>query len=171
MNFIHSNGMLGFVYRYECIDKDGNVKWTMREENLIPDVGRDYFLNAGLNGGTQYSTWYIGLYEANRTPVSADTMTSLIADCQESTSYTTTGNARLTLNDDALSAGVWSNVGSPAEFTFTASKTIYGGFVSSNATRSSTSGLLLSAVKNSSPKTIETGEILRVTAGLSLITA
>lgn len=169
-DLIHSKGVLGFVYHYECIGLDGKLKWESREENLIPDVGRDYILNAALNGGTQYTTWYIGLYEANRTPIVSDTMATLIADCQESVSYASPGNLRLTLEDGALSGGVWSNLASVAEFTFTAAKTIRGGFISSNAARGSTAGMLLSAVKNSTDKPIEIGEILRVTAGLSLTT-
>jgi hypothetical protein len=170
MNFIHSNGTLGFVYTYQCFDKERKLKWELREENLIPNVGRDYFLNAALNGGTQYNTWYIGLYEADRTPVVADTMATLMADCQEITTYVSVGGARLELIDDPLSNGVWSNIGTVAEFTFNASKTVRGGFVCSNASQGSSAGLLLSAVKNSTAKGVDSGEILRVTAGLSLTT-
>lgn len=171
MNLLHSDGKLGFVYVYECIGVDGEVKWVAREENLIPDVGRDYVLNAALNGGAQFSTWYIGLYEANRTPIVSDTMVTLMADCQEIVSYTSPGNLRLALTDDPLSGGVWSNLGTKAEFAFTAAKDVYGGFVCSNAAQGSSAGLLLSAVKNGSPKPVENGEILRVTAGLSLTTS
>lgn len=168
MNLVHSNSVLGLVYHFQCFDKDGRLKWESREENLIPDVGRDYFLNAALNGGTQYSTWYIGLYEADRTPEALDTLATLIADCQEITTYTTTASQRLELVDDALSSGVWSNFSNVAEFEFTADKTVRGGFICSNVSQGGTTGVLLSAVKASSPKTIETDEILRVTAGLSL---
>lgn len=170
MDLIH-RAHLGFVYVYECLDVHGNLKWRMREENIIPDVGRDYLLTAGLLGGSQLSSWYIGIYENARTPVVGDTMASLLADAGESTSYTTIANARLTLVPDALSAGVFSNAGSPAEFAFTAAKSINGGFITSNITRGSTSGTLLSAVRNSSAKPVGIGEILRVTAGLSLVTA
>lgn len=170
MNLVHAEGKLGFVYHWECIDTKGNTKWRMTTHNLIPDVGRDYLLNAGLNGGAQYNTWYIGIYEANRVPVVSDTMATLIADCQESQAYTSPGNLRLTLVDDALSNGVWSNATTPAEFAFTAAKSIYGGFLSSNSAQLNTTGLLLSAVHNGTAKSVLAGEILRVTAGLSLTT-
>lgn len=161
---------LGFVYSWECVDAHGRKKWAMQSKNLIPNVGRDYILNAALNGGVQFSTWYIGLYEANRTPIATDTMASFIADCQEITTYTSTGGLRLELQDAPLSDGIWSNATSPAEFTFTATKTVRGGFISSNAVQGATAGLLLSAVQNSSPKVVENGEILRVVAGLTLLT-
>lgn len=166
--FLHSAGKLGFVYEYECIGTDGKVKWRSREENLIPDVGRDYLLSAALLGGSQLSSWFIGLYENSRTNSVSDTMTTLMADAGEITAYTTSGSNRLALTPDALSGGVFSNLGNRAEFTFTSTKTVRGGFISSTSTQGSTAGLLLSLVANSSPKTVDPGEILRVTAGLSM---
>lgn len=169
-DLIHSHGRLGFVFVYECIGRDGKLKWRTREENLIPDVGRDYLLNAGLLGGSQLSSWFIGLYANARSNAVGDTMTSLMADAGEITNYVTTGNNRLVLTPDALSNGVFSNQGNPAEFEATANFTVRGGFISSIAPRGGTAGTLLSLVANASPKTVETGEILRVTAGLSLLT-
>ena len=168
MDLIHKTH-IGFVYVYECFDADGRLKWRDLEENIIPDVGRDYLLNAGLLSGAQLPNWYIGLYENTRTPLAGDTMTSLLADCGEVTTYTSSGSLRLALTG-SLSAGVFSNIASPAEFVFTAAKTIKGGFIASSAAQGATSGTLLSAVANSSPKSVGIGETLRVTAGLSLTT-
>jgi hypothetical protein len=164
------NVKIGFVYDFECIGVDGEVRWTAREENLIPDVGRDYILNAALTGGSQLSTWYIGLYENTHVPVVSDTMTSLLADAGEITTYTSAGSLRLQLQAGALSAGVYSNVATKAEFVFTANKSVRGGFIASSAAQGATSGTLLSAVYNSSAKAVNAGETLRVTAGLSLTT-
>lgn len=169
-DLIHSHGRLGFVFVYECIGRDGKLKWRTREENLIPDVGRDYLLNAGLLGGSQLSSWFIGLYANARSNAVTDTMATLMADAGEVTQYTNVGGNRLALTPDALSSGVFSNLGTPAEFEMTANVTVRGGFISSTSTQSSAAGTLLSLVANASPKTVETGEILRVTAGLSLIT-
>ena len=168
MDLIHKTH-IGFVYVYECFDADGRLKWRDLEENIIPDVGRDYLLNAGLLSGAQLPNWYIGLDENTRTPLAGDTMTSLLADCGEVTTYTSSGSLRLALTG-SLSAGVFSNIASPAEFVFTAAKTIKGGFIASSAAQGATSGTLLSAVANSSPKPVGIGETLRVTAGLSLTT-
>lgn len=168
-DLIHSSAKLGFVYVFECIGRDGRLKWRERQENLIPDVGRDYLLNAGLLGGSQLSSWFIGLYANARTNAVTDTMTTLMADAGEITDYTTAGSNRLALTPDALSNGVFSNLGNPAEFEATADFTVRGGFITSNATQGSTAGTLLSLVANASPKPVETGEILRVTAGLSLL--
>jgi hypothetical protein len=168
---LHELARIGFVYDLTCIGRDGQVKWHERVENLIPNVGRDYILSSALLGGSQLTSWFIGLYENARTPVAADTMTTLIADCGELTTYTTEGTNRLTLTPDALSGGVFSNLGTPADFVFTADRTVRGGFISSNATRGATVGTLLSAVQLSTPKAITTGETLQVVAGLSLTTS
>lgn len=169
MDLIHQ-AHIGFVYVYECFDTNGKLKWRDREENLIPNVGRDYILTAALLAGSQLPNWYISLYENTRTPLVSDTMTTLMADCGEVTTYTSAGSLRLALTPDALSSGVFSNLSTPAEFVFTAAKTIKGGFITSSSAWGSTSGTLLSAVANTSPKTVGIGETLRVTAGLSLTT-
>jgi len=159
-----------FIYHFESYSPDGVLLAEWEQRNLIPDAGRDYLLNSALNGASQLSTWYIGLFGANRTPASADTMTLFLADCDESTAYTTTANARLALTPDALSGGVWSNVGTKAEFTFASADSIYGAFITSGGTRASTAGLLLSATKFDTMQAQPIGSILRVSAGLSFVT-
>lgn len=169
MDFIHK-GHIGFVYVMECVGKDGRVKWRAREENLIPNQGRDYILTSSLLSGAQLPSWYIGLYETAYAPVASETLLTLLANVTESTDYTSLGSLRLELTPSALSNGVFSNIDSPAEFEFTAAKTVHGGFIASSSGQGATAGTLLSVVANSSPKPVEAGEILRVTAGLSLTT-
>lgn len=168
MDFKHSSSQLGFVYHFECVSSAGEVLWRTREENIIPNEGRDYILNAALNGGAQFSNWYIGLYEGNYAPQPSDTMATFVAAATEITAYTET--ARALLVDAPLSAGLYANSVTKAEFTFSAAKTVRGGFISSGSVKGGTTGVLLSAVLASSPKPVNAGEILRVVAGLSLVT-
>jgi hypothetical protein len=157
---------IGFRYKFEHI-RNGVVIDTEVVDNIIPDEGRDYLMNAGLNAGTQFSTWYIGLYENNYTPVDGDTMATFPASAGElTTSYDET--ARVTLVDGALDDGLWGNVASPAEFTFNATKTVRGGFISSGSVKNGTTGVLLSAVKAGTAKNVEDTDVLRVTAGITL---
>lgn len=167
MDFIHSNH-LGFVYHLECVSPAGEALWSERWENIIPNEGRDYILNAALNAGAQFGTWYIGVYEGNYTPQATDTMATFVASATEITAYSEA--ARPTLVDAPLEAGLFANTVTKAEFTFTSDKTVRGGFISSGSVKGGTTGVLLSAVLGSSPKTVGVGEILRVTAGLSLVT-
>jgi hypothetical protein len=155
-----------FMYKFEHI-RNGEVIDTEVVKNIIPTEGIDFILNAALNGGTQFSTWYIGLFEANYTPLAADTMATFPASATETTTaYDET--TRVALVDGALAAGLWSNAASPAEFTFNASKTIYGGFISSGSTKGGTTGVLLSAVKAATSKAVVDNDVLRITAGITL---
>ena len=69
---------LGFVFDFEIVGLDGAVRDKFSQENIIPNVGRDYMLNAALAGGSAVSSWYIGLYENVRVPVASDTMVTLL---------------------------------------------------------------------------------------------
>lgn len=160
---------LGFIYRIEHIGADGKVISVEVIENLIPDVGRDYILTSSLLAGSQYPAFYIGLYTASRTPVVGDDLTSFLTDADESVSYD--GTVRLTLTPDALSNGLYSNTGTPAEFDYdTLTETVTGGFITSSSARGTSTGLLLSAVLFPTPKILAVGESLKVTAGLQLVT-
>jgi hypothetical protein len=67
-----------------------------------------------------------------------------------------------------LASGLWSNAASPAEFTMNAPKTIYGGFITSGSVKAGTTGVLLSAVKAGTSKPVIAGDVLKVTAGITL---
>jgi hypothetical protein len=160
---------VGFVYTVEIIGKDGKVKSSEAIHNLMPDVGRDYFLNAALTGGSAYSTWYIGLFGNDYTPVAASTMSTIIDEAGEVTAYDST--TRIKLEPDALDSGVYSNSETKAEFLATGDMTVRGGFITSGSAQGGSTGLLLSAVLFTSPKVLEEGETLNVIAGLALATS
>lgn len=159
---------VGFVYDLDHISADGTLKESERAYNLIPTAGVEYLLNATMAGGAQFSTWYLGLFENDRTIVASDTMATLIADCGESSAYG--GTDRLVASFAEADSGTVTTVASPTEFTFTGAATIRGAFLTTGVLINGTAGLLLSAVKFASPKVMASGEILRVPAGLSLIT-
>lgn len=160
---------IGFVYRFEHLSVDGDVLSIDETHNLIPDQGRDYLLNAGLLAGSQFSNWYVGIYEGSYAPQPTDTMATFAAAATEiTTAYSETSRGRLV--PDALAGGVYANAATPLTFTFTTATAVRGGFISSGSVKGGTTGVLLSAVLASSPKSVGIGESLRVTAGLSLVT-
>jgi hypothetical protein len=161
----HGHGRIGFRYVFEHI-RDGVVIDTEIVDNIIPAEGIAYILNAAVNGGAQFTSWYIGIFEANYTPLTGDTMATFPASSTESTAYDEA--ARVPLVDGALASGLWSNAASPAEFTMNAPKTIYGGFITSGSVKAGTTGVLLSAVKAGTSKPVIAGDVLKVTAGITL---
>jgi hypothetical protein len=156
----------GFIYTVECIDKDGNVKWTEQVHNIIPTEGWNYFINAAMANAVRYSSWYVGLYVNNYAPVAGDTMATLAVSGSESVAYSEPNRPAFTL--DPVANGLVTNYIAPAEFTFTADTTLRGGFITSSSVKGGTTGLLLSAALFSTPRSVLTGEGLRVKAGVQL---
>jgi hypothetical protein len=169
MNFQHGKGEIGFVYYLEHVGVDGSLISKERIENIIPGVGRDYILSSSLMSGAQYATFYIGLHGTDYDPLAGDDMASLLAAVTETTEYVSA--TRKAMVPDALANGLFSNAGTPAVFEFNGSATVRGGFITSNSVKLNGTGLLLSAVLFPSPKVLATGESLKVTGGISLITA
>lgn len=161
----------GMVYTVEHLDRYGNTKSVEQAFNIIPNVGLDYILGSSFKGVSQYSSWYLGAYTAARTPVATDTMTTLMADCSEDTVYTVVAGARQTIAFPAVDTGVLTTVDYPNTLVFPGASTIRGLFVTSNVTRGSNAGLLVSAVLLPSPKVMAALESLKVVVGFALVSA
>lgn len=154
----------GFVYDFELV-RGGQVVDRWQQHNLMPTEGLNYLLNILFKGTSPAAAWYIALYEGDYTPVDEDVAADFATNATECTAYTPSTRPAFTAG--TVSGGAVDNSASVAEFTFTSDKTIYGGSMHSVATKSALTGTLLSAVKFASPKTCETGDVLRVTAGLT----
>jgi hypothetical protein len=156
---------LGFTYEVEHL-RNGELIGYEKVHNLVPLEGRQHILSIIGNAGTQVTTWYIGLFEGNYTPVSGDTAATFPASATECTAYSE--SVRQEWVEAAPSAGVITNSASKASFTANATKTVYGGFLSSSSVKGGTSGTLLSAGRFSTSKAVDSGDILRVTGSLTL---
>jgi len=165
---MNTNLKARFRYLVEVV-KDGVVTDSEVVDNLMPTEGLNHMLGVTLKAVTQAATWYIGLYEGNYTPVAGDTAATFPASATETTTYAE--STRVEFNEGSITAGAVDNSANRAEFTFNAAKTVYGGFISSASAKGGVTGALLSAVKFSSPKVLEIGAILRVTAGFTLASA
>ncbi len=156
----------GFLYTVETI-KDGKVIDTEVVHNLLPIEGLNYLISTGLKAGSAFTSWYVGLYEGDYTPVPGDTMAAFPGAATELTAYDESTRRALTLG--AVASGAVDNAASKAEFTgSTNGKLAMGGFVASAPAKGATTGVLISAVRFTSPKALDDGTILRVTAGFSI---
>lgn len=163
-----SNSILGtgFTYKVEVI-KDGEVIESSIEHNLIPQQGVDHIASLIRGAGaTPISSWYLGVFEGNYTPTAGVTAADLQTTVVESQAYDET--TRLAWTNTFDGTALISNASAVAEFTMSSTKTIYGAFIVSSATKGGTGGLLLSIARFSTAKQVEDGTILRITAGLSL---
>jgi hypothetical protein len=97
-------------------------------------------------------------------------MTTLLANGSEiTTAYSE--STRPLFVPDSISNGLYANYGSPAEFNFTSSATVRGGFITSGSAKGNSTGLLLSAALFSSARTVAAGEMVRVSGGMQTVSA
>jgi len=162
----------GGVYRIECFDKDGKLKWVAEDHNLVVNQGLQYMCGTGLTSVSQITTWYLGLYgaAASNTPAAGDTMASH-AGWTEITPYSngtrpTCSFATATTADPSVA----TNSASPATFNINATATVGGAFLVSDNTKGGSTGTLFSASDFSSPgdRSVVSGDTLNVTYTFSL---
>jgi hypothetical protein len=164
------------VYHVVCRDKDGNLKWEEKFDNLVNAVGKQLMLDTLLSGSA-YTTVgpFLGLISgASPTFAAADTMTSH-SGWTEFTNYTVGGSAvrGTAVFTSATSSGTTpSNVttksASAITYTITgAGGTVGGCFLVTGSgavsTQSSTAGTLYSAGAFSTAKVTTSGDTVSVT--------
>ena len=160
------------VYKIQCHDKDGNLKWEDEAPNLVVNVGLQD-MNAKYFTGVAYTaTWFIGLYGAgaSNTPAAGDTMSSH-AGWTEVTAYSQATRPACTFGTPTTAnPSVATNSASPATFSINATTTVGGAFLTSNSTIGGTTGTLYSAADFSAPgdRAVINGDTLSVTYTLSL---
>jgi len=160
------------VYKIQCHDKDGNLKWEDEAPNLVVNVGLQD-MNAKYFTGVAYTaTWFIGLYGAgaSNTPAAGDTMSSH-AGWTEVTAYSQATRPACTFGTPTTAnPSVATNSASPATFSINATTTVGGAFLTSNSTIGGTTGTLYSAADFSAPgdRAVTNGDTLSVTYTLSL---
>jgi hypothetical protein len=168
----HLGGAKG-RYEVKCFDAAGNLKWEEGFDNLVVNGGLQA-MNTDFFAGSSYSaTWYLGLITgpgASNTYAATDTMASH-SGWSENTSYSQANRVTCSFGTaTTANPSVMSNSGSPAVFSMNGSATIAGAFLTSNNTKSGTTGTLFSAANFSSPgdRVVVSGDTLTVTYTFSL---
>lgn len=160
--------LVGGKYHVEHL-RGGEVIDAFDCDNLVTNEGLNSLLNVYLQAATQITTWYLGVFEGNYTPVATDTAATFVASATESTAYTAT--ARQAWTPATASGQSITNSANKASFTFNATKTIYGAFLSSASAQSATTGVLFSAAKFSAAKSVVANDQLLLTYTFSATSA
>lgn len=160
------------VYTMQCFDKDGNLKWEAECPNLVVNGGLQDMNNKYFLGSAYTATWYIGLYGSGSTnnPAAGDTMSSH-AGWTEVVPYSQATRPACTFaTPTTANPSVATNSASPAVYTINATATVGGAFLTSNSTKSGTTGTLYSASDFTTPgdRSVVSGDTLNVTYTLSL---
>ena len=151
---------LGGVFQCELV-RNGEVIDIWETPNLVVNEGLNHILDSVFHGSSQITTWYIGLFEANYTPLATVTAATITAASTECTAYDE--STRQAYVEAAASSQSITNSASKATFTFNATKTIYGAFLASASAKSATSGTLMSAAQFGSSKAVVDDDQLLVT--------
>jgi hypothetical protein len=142
------------------IVRAGKVIDEFEADNLIVNQGLDHILGVEFTGVSQISSWYLAPFTGNYVPVATDTAASIPGNATEATAYSAVTRVPFAGVESGQQA---TNSASPAVFVFTSILTIYGAFLSSASTKSSTSGILFSAAQFSTPKSVGVGDQLLLT--------
>lgn len=158
----------GGVFRIQCLDPNGNLKWEAESHNLVVNVGlQDMNTKYFTNSGTYNAAWYIGLIQgpSAATIAATDTLASHIG-WTEFTAYT--GSRKAATFGSASAADPSIIATSPAaSFSITGSGDVVGAFLTNDA--STNSGLLFSASNfTGGNRSVSNGDTLNVTYTFNL---
>lgn len=160
----HASG----VYTVECFDRNGNLKWRDTIDNLVTTGGKNDALDKYLAGSAYTAAWYLGLISSTSYttgPAAGDTMASHGGWTEDATysnaNRPTTAWSAASSGSKALSAALAFNINGTA--------TIKGCFLTSNNTKSGTTGILYSAgLFTGGDKAVANGDTLNVSYTASL---
>lgn len=143
------------------IIRNGKVIDEFEDHNLVVNEGLNAMLETNFRGGTQITSWFLGIFEGNYTPVGTVTAATIVAASTECTAYTQ--STRPAYTTVAAASQSLTNAASRGTYTFNATKTIYGAFLISNSAKSSTTGTLFSAARFGTAKNVESGDEMLLT--------
>ncbi len=161
------------LYRVECYDRHGALKWVEEVPNIVVDEGLDDLLDKYFKGSAYTAAHYVGLVDnANFTAYAAGDVAGQINGTNgwdELTAYTESNRPSLTLGSVASKSV--DNSASKAQFSINATHTVRGAFVVTNNTKAGTTGTLYGAADFSSARSVENGDTVNVTVTLTAASA
>lgn len=158
---IHGGG----VFTVQCHDKEGNLKWEVKQPNLVVNEGLA-FMNDSFFSGVGYDAgWYLGLISGTAPSISGgDTLASHGGWTEVPVTSGYSGNRKAITFGSATSAdpSVITNP-SAAQFSMLGTYVVSGAFLCTVA--SGTSGTLFSASAFEAPgdRSVVSGDTLNVT--------
>lgn len=152
-------------FKIEHFNRAGELLGTYDVPNGIVDEGLNHILETQFNGGSPVTAWYIGLVNnaSYSAFANADVMNSH-AGWIEATAY-----AEATRPEWTAGSATGRSITNAAvvDFSVNATITFKGIFITSNATKGGTTGILWSTAAFSSPVSASNGDTLKVTYTVS----
>lgn len=140
--------------------------------NIVVDQGLNHLLDVAISNGTQQSTWYVGIFKNNYSPVAGDTASDFAGAGKGNEANAEIDEAvRQTYVEPGVSNKAITNTASPAVFTANTSVSIWGGFLISDNVLGGTSGVLLAASRFPAVRNLINTDILNITYELQIADA
>jgi hypothetical protein len=147
------------AYKLVCLNPDGSVAWEESFPNGQTTAGLTHALATELGGGTQITTWFVGLISATGfTGLNVADTTSSHTGWQEVTSYNEA--TRPQWSPGAAAGGAITGPTANG-FTLNASGTALGAFLCSSSTKGGSSGVLWAHGEFSQPRQYVPGQVLQ----------
>jgi hypothetical protein len=148
-------------------DADGNLIAEHDTANGITNVGKNKILDDMFNDGTQTAnaSWYIGLIDNSGYTALADTDT--MASHSGWNEFTTYSEANRVAWGSGAAASQSTTNSTPATFNITGSATVKGVFITTNNTKSGSTGTLWATALFSADVPVSNGDQLKVTYTVS----
>lgn len=148
-----------------CVAKRGEP--FEYEQNLVVNQGLNYILQAAVGETAGIANWYIALFSGDVTPLASWTAANFTANSTEWTDYDE--STRQAWDNAVVASQGVDSFASKASFTSSSDgQTVRGAALISASAKSATTGTLMAAIRLSSDKSLDTGEILDVGYGLQL---
>ncbi len=158
------------VYRFECFDKDGRLKWTEEVPNIVVNAGLNDVLDKYFKGSSYTAAFYVGLVDnAGWSAFAAGDIMSSHAGWTEFEDYA--GASRPTLTLGSVSSQSVNNSASKATYAINDTGVIKGAFVTTVVTKGGTTGTLYSEAAFGATRSVENGDTLNVTVTLTAASA
>lgn len=151
---------MGF-FDVECYNPDGSLAWTERVENGATTVGLNHILATEFAGGTQATTWYLGLisHTGFSAVAAADTMASH-GGWTEHQDYNEA--TRPAWTPGSVSGGSITSSSTTNFTNTTANNQVDGVFLVSESTKGGSSGTLWATGLFASTRTLAAGQVLKI---------
>jgi hypothetical protein len=155
------------IWKAVAHDPYGQIKWEDTIFNDVVNEGLNRLLDVCLSGGTQITSWYIGLTDGTPSVAAGDTMSSH-AGWVEVTAYDEAN--RVAWTDGGVSSQSVDNSGTPAQFTISTNSTTVGGaFLCESNSKGGTSGELYAAgAFTAGDKLLDDNDTITVTATFTM---
>lgn len=140
--------------------RDGRMVWRDEGPNLLVDEGIEFIMDVALSGGTQDTTYFVGLKDTGS--VAAGDTAAQIGGTNAWGEITAiySGN-RPAWTEAGVSSKVITNSASPASFSITGTDDVHGAFLATDD--SGTTGSLIGAKDFSAAVSVANGDTLNVT--------